>query len=259
MTTEADNAVAPAVTETQTQDWRASLPDDLKQEKSLSSFKDVATLAKSYVHAQKSLGSRIPIPDPTNAEALNEIYTKLGRPESPDKYEIQRVEGLNYNEALESKILEQAHRLGLNHQQASELVNWTAQDHAESVAALRESTEQTLKQEWGQAYDKNIALAQRGLRAFADKELLELIDSTGLGNHPAMIRLAHSIGSALGEDSAIGSGGTGNTMTPADAKSQIGRIMADPNHLYHAQHAGKPGHKEAVAEMQRLFQMAHPQ
>lgn len=261
MTIEADNAPAPAV-DTQTpdvSDWRSSLPEDLKQEKSLASFKDVATLAKSYVHAQKSLGSRIPLPDPNNVEAMNEIYTKLGRPESPDKYQIERREGLDYNEAVEQKMLEQAHRLGLNNAQASELVNWATEDHIASINALREGAEKALKQEWGTAYDKNVAVAQRGLREFADDELIDLINSTGLGNHPALIRMAHKIGAALSEDSAIGEGATGNVMTPADAKAKIGQIMADPKHLYHAQHAGQPGHKEAVEEMQRLFQMAHPQ
>ena len=50
-------------TETNT-DWKASLSDDLKADKSLENIKDIESLAKSYVHAQKMVGGdKIPVPN----------------------------------------------------------------------------------------------------------------------------------------------------------------------------------------------------
>ena len=43
-------------------DFRSSLPEDLREEASLADIKDVGSLAKSYVNAQRMLGSSIRIP-----------------------------------------------------------------------------------------------------------------------------------------------------------------------------------------------------
>ena len=45
------------------QDWRSSLPDDLKNDATLQNFKDIESLAKTVVHQQKVLGSSIPRPN----------------------------------------------------------------------------------------------------------------------------------------------------------------------------------------------------
>jgi hypothetical protein len=67
-------------------DWRSSLPDELKNDATLQNFKDVESLAKTVVHQQKVLGSRIPIPK--TDEERSELYTKLGRPESGEAYDF---------------------------------------------------------------------------------------------------------------------------------------------------------------------------
>ena len=62
------------------------ISEDLKNDPTLSNFKDVESLAKTVVHQQKVLGSRIPLPK--TDEERNELYNKLGRPEDPSKYEV---------------------------------------------------------------------------------------------------------------------------------------------------------------------------
>ena len=53
-------------------DWKQSIPEDIRADKSLESIKDVGSLAKSYIHAQKLVGSdKIPIP---NKYALSLIH-----------------------------------------------------------------------------------------------------------------------------------------------------------------------------------------
>jgi len=75
----------------QIENWKDSLPDDLKGEKALESIQDIPGLVKSYVHAQKMIGSdKIPVPNKyATDEDWQAVYSKLGRPESPDAYEFK--------------------------------------------------------------------------------------------------------------------------------------------------------------------------
>ena len=70
-------------------DWKASLSEDLRNDPSLASINDVASLAKGYVHGQKMIGAdKIVIPkDDASPDEMNEFYNRLGRPE---KYEITK-------------------------------------------------------------------------------------------------------------------------------------------------------------------------
>jgi len=52
--------------------------------------------------------------------------------------------------------------------------------------------------EWGKS--ENMVAAQRAARAFCDEELMTLFNSTGLGDHPAIIRAFAKIGKRLSED-----------------------------------------------------------
>ena len=72
--------------ESDNQDWKSSLSDELKNDPTLANFKDVEGLAKTVIHQQKVLGSRVPIPKTDEEKA--ELYNKLGRPEDASKYEI---------------------------------------------------------------------------------------------------------------------------------------------------------------------------
>lgn len=53
----------------------------------------------------------------------------------------------------------------------------------------------------GAALDANLAVAKRGLEAFGGEPLKMLLDSTGLGNHPEVIRFFWKVGKAVSEDS----------------------------------------------------------
>ena len=67
--------------------WRDSLPDDIKGNTSLEKFSDVSTLAKSYINAESMIGKdKMVVPGVnTTEDEWNDIYTKLGRPSTPDE------------------------------------------------------------------------------------------------------------------------------------------------------------------------------
>lgn len=58
----------------------------------------------------------------------------------------------------------------------------------------------------GAQFDANLAVAKRGYNMFASDELKSILEQTGYGNHPEVLRLFHKIGQLTGEDTFVGGG-----------------------------------------------------
>jgi hypothetical protein len=50
---------------------------------------------------------------------------------------------------------------------------------------------------------ENVAVAVKAIEAFGTPELKQLLESTGLGNHPVVVRWAYEVGKAISEDGII--------------------------------------------------------
>lgn len=53
----------------------------------------------------------------------------------------------------------------------------------------------------GDNFDKNMAAANAALQQFGSLDLIKVLQDTGLGNHPEMIRLFHNIHKTISQDS----------------------------------------------------------
>lgn len=239
-------------------------PEDVKSNpemmKSLEKVKDLPGLIKSYVHTQKQIGKSINIPgQDAKTEDWDAFYAKIGRPESPEKYDIKRPENpnLSYDEGLEKKFLSAAHKAGLNKQQAQGLLDWWSSEQETVFQQMQQEVQKSvdeLKKEWGGAYDTKVAMAQRAIKRFGDKNLVGFLEDSGLGNNPHLVKFFARLGENIREDRAPG-GEPVSLVSADEAKQKIAAITSDRNHVYH--NRSKPGHKEAVAEMERLFQIAY--
>ena len=58
----------------------------------------------------------------------------------------------------------------------------------------------------GERFDANLAVAKRGYDMFATDELKSILEQTGYGNHPEVLRVFHKIGKMMGEDNIVGGG-----------------------------------------------------
>ncbi|MGX6959680.1 MAG: hypothetical protein ACIPMY_00080 [Rickettsia endosymbiont of Pentastiridius leporinus] len=59
--------------------WLSSLSDELKNSKSLKKFKDISSLASSYLEAEKNLNSRVAVPkNDVSNEEWHKFYSRLG-------------------------------------------------------------------------------------------------------------------------------------------------------------------------------------
>ena len=240
------------------QDWRSSLPDELKNDATLQNFKDVESLAKTVVHQQKVLGSRIPIPK--TDEEKSELYTKLGRPESGEAYEftIPETHKSHFNEDQVKEFRNVAHQIGLNNEQTKALIDFQVKsvDHeiqrqSTDLTVTKQATEDTLKKEWGYDYDKQVRNAQRALQVYGNEELNQLMN-TEAGNIPAVIKLFARLGSEVTEDMAKNTQNNSLATSPLDAQSEIDNIFSDAKDPYHDNM--HKDHKNRVEYMRQLHE-----
>jgi hypothetical protein len=69
----------------------------------------------------------------------------------------------------------------------------------------------------GKNYDTNVKTAQRAMARFGSPELKTLLNQTGLGNHPALLRAFLKVGHLVTEDTTdLGAGGAPASRKPAE-------------------------------------------
>jgi hypothetical protein len=237
------------------ENWKELLPDDIKNDPSIKSLKDVAALAKSYIHGQKLVGAdKIVVPtNLTSEEEWGKIYQKLGMPETVEKYDFQAPE--NTDKEFLKSFKEMAHKNGILPKQAAQLfefygkyVNGLSEANEASAKAAFEKTVNGLKQEWGQAYDRKLSNAAGLFGQYADEDTKKFMRETGFSNHPVVLKLFSKIADSFGESKFIAPGGTGGMgITPSEAQDKINAVYKDTNHPYF--HKAHPKHQEAREEM----------
>jgi len=240
-------------------DWKASLSEAIRSDKSLENIKDIEGLAKSYVHAQKMVGAdKIPVPNKYATDKdWDAVYEKLGRPKSADGYKFDLPQDKKVDEASLKEFSTQAHKLGLLPGQAQGMVKFynemtakSLQDADGKALAAREASEKALKQEFGQAYDQKVTQAATLAKSVGATDILNrnLEDGTKLGDHPDMIKVFAQLASKMGEDSIVQASGP-TYLTPSQIEKQIGELTQTGSAYWDKNH---PNHTAAVQEVLAL-------
>jgi hypothetical protein len=156
----------------------SSLSEDLRGEQSLKDFKDVNGLAKSYVNANKMLGSRIAIPgENSTPEELNGFYAKLGRPESHDKYSVDPED----KSELTNKFRETAFKAGLSDKQAKEIYGMFSEE-AKNIQKANEENNKNLEAQFNKEFGANLESVKNNvskiLSEYSPENALEILDKT---------------------------------------------------------------------------------
>jgi hypothetical protein len=249
--------------------WQSRyLSDDLRENDTLGKFEDVGSLGKSYLELQKMVGSRIKVPsEESTEEEINDFYTKVGRPEAPDKYAVNIPEDSGYDKELVGQFYDVAYKNGLSNSQAQaaiEFYNHINTDMGINQEAVMQQSkvdsETALKKEWGPTeYSKNLAISRKAFNRFADDDLKQFVEGNGMSNNVAMIKFLHKIGSAFSEPDMAGSGRDSGNVDADTARLEISSIMEDSGHKYNAAlfDATHSKHKEAVAYRDHLYDLAY--
>jgi hypothetical protein len=248
-----------------------SLPEDIRNEPSFAEIQkgDLPGVFKNLIDSQKTLGRAIILPDDKatpeeHAAKLNSVYDKLGRPKAHTEYDFKDVitEDAGIDPTRLEKFNKVFHEAGLSQGQAKRLVAAYLSDLSENSLDPKTAI-QTLTQGdeknpgWGEKFAENVGVAKLPLVKFDESgEITSLLEQTGLGNHPAVLRFFHKIGSQLTEDGTPGRvENRAGALDKGGAQSKIAAIQNDKNHPYHDR--SKPGFKEAQAEMQKLFAIVY--
>lgn len=161
-------------------------------------------------------------PAPKAGEAPAVPPKKDGEPEpkpkvAPEKYDLKLPEGSLMKPARLEKIAAFAKAKGLSQEDAQaylEQENQAVKDHVEGEKAQVEESivkwvkdGEADKEIGGEAFKMNVELAKRVVDRFGTDLLKTDLNSTGLGNHPELVRLLVRIGKSMSEDQLILPGG----------------------------------------------------
>ena len=244
--------------------WKEAIPEELRNDPNISKFTELEALAKSYVNATRMIGQdKVAVPNNNSTEdQWNEVYDKLGRPESADKYQLDvKSDIVPLDEGAIKQFAENAHQLGLNNKQAQGILEFyknsmesSAQQSKIDTETAQANAEQELRKEWGSNYEANIKKAGSVAKANMNAEILdmELKDGTRLGDHPAIIKGFANIANLMSEDKLV-STESENVSQGTDYEAEISKIVNDRDGPYW--NKAHPDHDKVVQQVFTLRTM----
>ena len=244
--------------------WKETISEEFRNDPNISKFTEIDALAKSYINATRMIGSdKVIIPNNNSTDdQWNEVYDKLGRPESSDKYKLDfKSEVTPIDENAIKAFADVAHKTGLNEKQAQSILDFYKQNSENTAQQLKVDTEtaqaksqQLLRQEWGKQYDENINKAAAIAKANMPSDVLDmqLKDGTRLGDHPDVIKGFSKIAGLLSEDKVITTESE-SVDQGRDLEGEISKIINDRSGPYW--NKGHPDHDKLVQQVYTMREM----
>lgn len=244
--------------------WLNDIDEEYRGEKSLHSFKDLKDVAKSYVHLSKLMGkdNKVALPDNNSSqEEINDFYSKLGRPESADEYEIKEGEDAVFNEDFVNNFKQLAHKNNLLPKQAEALFSQLREQKIEEDKVLSQEAEQAiadglqeLHTKWGEeGFKANANRANHVIKEFGQEGLTQYLVDAGLDNDPMLIEFLANIGTGMNEDTFKDSVKENFGITKDEAQAELNKIMNDMDGPYY--HPENLDHKRVDARVTKLHEI----
>ena len=136
-------------------------------------------------------------------------------PTVPESYEFAMPEGVQLDKTAADEFTTIAKELKLDQATAQKVADVgakMAQRQAEAHTKLVESWTEAVKSDKELGGDKlaeNLGVARKALDAFGTPELRDVLNATGFGNHPEVIKAFYKIGKAISEDRFVTGGAKG--------------------------------------------------
>lgn len=138
----------------------------------------------------------------------------------PEKYEAKVPEGMNLNQSMVDKMTPVLKKHGISQEAFQEMVDVYAPEIKAQVEAQQQASIDYFKRivkEWrdttikelGADHPKQMSIAARAIDKAEEagiKGLREMFDETGVGNHPAMVKLLIHYGKMISPDNFPDSG-----------------------------------------------------
>ena len=247
--------------------WKSSISEEFRNDPNIEKFTEIDALAKSYINATRMIGQdKVAVPNKNSTEdQWNEVYSKLGRPETADKYALNiESEAVAMDEGAIKSFAEQSHKLGLNNTQAQGILEFYKNNMESNMQRATVDTETAqaqaeteLRAEWGKEFDSNVSKASALAKANMNPDILDLQmqDGTRIGDHPEIIKGFAKIAGMLSEDKLV-STESESVNSMKDLQSEISAITNDTTGPYwNNKH---PDHAKMVQQVYTLREMAQP-
>lgn len=133
---------------------------------------------------------------------------------APEVYaDFNAPEGVTFNPEVVDELKAFAKEKNLSQEEAQKLIDLGVKNAQQRDASYRQQIEQaqaqwaeasrTDKEFGGDKLTENLAVAKQALEAFGSKELTDMLNESGLGNHPEIIRAFYRVGKAVSEDRLV--------------------------------------------------------
>lgn len=257
--------------------WTANIQDEsLRSWASNKGWQDVTSAVKSAHELEKMIGAPadevVRIPQNADEQAMANVMSKLGMPDSPDGYELKTMEGVQPDENFQNWFKNAAHKAQLTKSQAAILQreydqfgSQTMEQSAKDYQVQVQGEDQELQREWGNAYESRMNLAKQTANALGMSEgVLNALESE-IG-YKATMQWVAQLGEALGEDRFRAgdhdggpTGGFHSQMSPDQAKEAWRAMTADAEKMKALSDKMHPHHKQVLEEKQRIFSVMYPE
>jgi hypothetical protein len=145
------------------------------------------------------------------------------KPGAPEVYEFTAPEGVTFDQAILDQFTPLAKEMNLPQDQAQKLVELyaTAQknqaDAVQAQFAAWASDTKADKEIGGQHLEPTLHAAKVALAEFGTPELSKILEASGLGNHPEMVRFVSKVGRLMAEDKLHQGGNHNPAPSPLNA------------------------------------------
>lgn len=245
--------------------WYGDIPDaEMKGWVENKNFDSPVTALTAYRNLERMVGAdkagrTVVLPgDKAEKPEIDAFFNKLGRPETPDKYEFSLP--ADADKSFVDWARATFHELGLTGKQAQALFGKYAEFSGGRAQQLTEADQQkfiaedqALRREWGGAFDQNMSQARAAAKQFGfTAEEIDAIEKHA-GYAGVMKRFA-AIGAKLGEGGLhLGENpGGGSKLTPGQARARIAELQSDKSWMS----MYLSGSKTHLQQMDQLQQQA---
>ena len=196
-------------------------PDATKTEDKAS---DPAELVEKQQTYEEEKPAEEPKPEPEKEKEADKKATEEPAKEKeeakPEPLKLKAPRGVELDEKVLDAYTKAAEAAKLDPKVAQELVDVVvpalAARQLEQMQAVQDAwTEESKadKEFGGDKLNENLAIANKAITDLGTPELRTLLDETGIGNHPEVIRFVFRAGKAISEDNAVVDGEKGVART----------------------------------------------
>lgn len=211
------------------QPWNANLPQDLREDATLSRFKTLEEQAKAHKELRAKAGSMINVlKDDSTDDEKRDHYSKLGCPKDATGYQLSLPEGIDMPQETINWFSETAHALGLSKTAGEALftkyldkeIN-ERNERGNEVARESQKTKEDLQRIWGRDFEANMNVGNNVFSQMFSPNTQAKIQKLGLQNDPDFIKDLVGIGGKVGEDSTSGTHGKGVALSIDSIRAEM--------------------------------------